>query len=67
MENNRLIRFENNKNYKNKLTKLLVKGNDFAKLRKQLSMLGIHFASIYPDIDGFCKNLEWRFAKKIDE
>lgn len=67
MENNRLIRFENNRNYKNKLTKLLIKGDDFAKLRKQLSMLGIHYASIYPDIDGFCRNLAWRFSKNIDE
>ncbi len=67
MDDNRLIRFENNKNYKNKLTKLKIKGENFAKLRKQLSMLGIHYASIYPDIDGFCRNLEWRFAKKDDE
>ena len=67
MEDNRLIRFENNRNYKSKLTKLLIKGDDFAKLRKQLSMLGIHYASIYPDIDGFCRNLAWRFSKYIDE
>jgi hypothetical protein len=67
LEDDRLIRFENNKNYKNKLTKLLIKGDNFARLRKQLSMLGIHYASIYPDIDGFCRNLEWRFAKKDDE
>jgi hypothetical protein len=67
MKDNRLIRFENNRNYKSKLTKLLIKGTDFAKLRKQLSMLGIHYASIYPDINGFCQNLEWRFAKKDDE
>ena len=67
MKDNRLIRFESNKNFKNKLTKLLIKGDNFAKLRKQLSMLGIHYASIYPDINGFCQNLEWRFAKKDDE
>jgi len=67
MRDNRLIRFENNRNFKNKLTKLLIKGENFSKLRKQLSMLGIHYASIYPDIDGFCQNLEWRFAKKDDE
>ena len=67
LEDNRLIRFENNKNYKSKLTKCLIKGDDFAKLRKQLSILGIHYASIYPDIDGFCRNLAWRFSKNIDE
>lgn len=67
MKTGKLIRFENNKNFKSKLTKLLIRGENFAKLRKQLSMLGIHYASIYPDIDGFCRNLEWRFAKKEDE
>lgn len=67
LEDNRMIRFENNKNYKRKLTKILIRGEDFAKIRKQLSMLGINYASIFPDIDGFCRNLEWRFAKNIDE
>jgi hypothetical protein len=46
LNDNKLIRFENNKNFKNKLTKLLIKGDNFAKLRKQLSILGIHYASI---------------------
>ena len=67
LKNNKMIRFETNKNYKSKLTKLLIKGKDFAKIRKQLSMLGINYATIFPDIDGFCRNLEWRFAKHSDE
>ncbi|GHU89073.1 hypothetical protein FACS1894155_05250 [Bacteroidia bacterium] len=67
LKDNKMIRFENNKNYKSKLTKLLIKGKDFAKIRKQLSMLGINYATIFPDIDGFCRNLEWRFAKHSDE
>ena len=60
----KMIRFENNKQFKNKLTPIYIKGANFAKLRKQLSMLGVHSGSVFPDIDGFCKNLEWRFAKK---
>jgi len=64
---NKMIRLENNKNYKSKLTKFLIRGNDFAKIRKQLSMLGIGYSTIFPDMDGLCKNLEWRFAKHTDE
>lgn len=67
LEDDRMIRFENNKSFKDKLTKISIKGSDFPKIRKQLSMLGIHYASVFPDIDGFCRNLEWRFAKNADE
>ncbi|MCL2097710.1 MAG: FRG domain-containing protein [Bacteroidales bacterium] len=67
LKENQMVRFETNKNYKSKLIKLLIKGKDFAKIRKQLSMLGINYATIFPDIDGFCRNLEWRFAKHSDE
>ncbi|MBO9675126.1 FRG domain-containing protein [uncultured Pedobacter sp.] len=67
LKNDKMVKFEVNKTYKNKLTKLLVKPSDFAKLRKELSLLGVHHASVFPDIDGFCKNLEWRFAKQKDE
>lgn len=67
LQDNSMIRFENNRNYKPKLKKILIKGKDFAKIRKQLSMLGINYATIFPDIDGFCRNLEWRFAKSSDE
>ncbi len=63
----KMIRFEKNKQYMNKLTKFKIRGEHFANLRKQLNMLGINYASIYPDIDGFCRNLEWRFAKFDDE
>jgi hypothetical protein len=67
MQNNSMIRFEKNKTYRPKLTKILIRGKDFPKIRKQLSMLGINYGSIFPDIDGFCRNLEWRFAKNSDE
>jgi len=67
LEVDRMIKFEKNKSYKHKLTKVSIKGAYFPKIRKQLSMLGIHYASVFPDIDGFCRNLEWRFAKNSDE
>jgi hypothetical protein len=67
LEDDRMIKFENHKSFKNKLTKISIRGEHFPKLRKQLSMLGVHYASVFPDIDGFCRNLEWRFARNPDE
>ena len=67
LDDNRIIKFERNKIFQNKLTKVSLRGADFPKIRKQLSMLGIHYASVFPDLDGFCRNLEWRFAKNPDE
>jgi hypothetical protein len=67
LERDTMIRFETHKTFKHKLTKLNIRGTDFPKIRKQLNMLGINYASVFPDIDGFCRNLEWRFAKNADE
>ncbi|WP_448103512.1 FRG domain-containing protein [Pedobacter panaciterrae] len=67
LKDDKFVRFENHKVFKEKLIPLHIKGEDFASIRKQLSMLGINYASVFPDIDGFCKNLEWRYAKQSDE
>jgi hypothetical protein len=67
LEDDRMIRFENNAKFRHKLSNLFIKGDDFPKIRKQLSMLGVHYGSVFPDMDGFCKNLEWRFSKQMDE
>lgn len=61
------FKFETLKTFKNKLTKLIITGQNFSQIRKELSMMGVNSFSIYPDLDGFCKHLTWRFAKKSDE
>ncbi|MBB2144634.1 FRG domain-containing protein [Pedobacter sp. LMG 31464] len=67
LDSDGFVRFENNKVFKKKLIPIHIKGEDFASIRKQLSILGINNASVFPDIDGFCKNLEWRYSKLEDE
>ncbi len=64
---NKIFRLETIRAFKSKLTKLSIRGENFKNLRKQLSLLGINYATMFPDLDGFCKNIEWRFAKKDDE
>ena len=66
-ENDNMIKFETNKEFKNKLTKAIIPHEHFASIRKQLHVLGVNNSTIFPDIDGFCRHLEWRFSKYSDE
>ncbi|MGA2408441.1 MAG: FRG domain-containing protein [Bacteroidales bacterium] len=63
----RIVRFETHEHFKNKLTKLTVPCKSFPLIRKQLDTLGINSSTVFPDMDGFCKHLQWRFAKLDDE
>jgi hypothetical protein len=62
-----IIKFELNKKYGYKLTKIIIQPSHFASIRKSLNLLGINNATVYPDLDGFCRHLEKRFSKQSDE
>jgi len=66
-EGGRVIKFETNKRYGKKLTKVIIPSERFKILRKNLNILGINNSTIYPDLDGLCKHLERRFSKMDDE
>ncbi|MFK8103281.1 MAG: FRG domain-containing protein [Saprospiraceae bacterium] len=65
--NKKIYKFETVAKFKHKLTKLIIKPEHFSIIRKELNILGVNNFSIYPDLDGFCKHLSWRFSKKYDE
>ncbi|MEP2772368.1 MAG: FRG domain-containing protein [Fulvivirga sp.] len=65
--NGKMIRFETNREFKNKLHKLIIPHSEFSAIRKQLHILGVNNSTIFPDIDGFCRHLEWRYSKFNDE
>lgn len=67
MDDGSIVKFETHQTFKNKLTKSIIPYSVFPKIRKQLSILGVHGATVFPDIDGFSRHLEWRFAKHSDE
>jgi hypothetical protein len=58
---------EEQPDFKEKLIKVPIPYKFFPKIRKQLSILGIHSAAVYPDMDGLCRHLQWRFSKQSDE
>jgi len=50
-------------NYKSKLQKITISFEYFEKLQEELNSIGINNSTMFPDLDGFCKHLEWRFSK----
>lgn len=66
-EQGKVYKFETTENFRNRLTKLTIPHGQFASLRKQLHILGVNNSTIYPDIDGLAKHLQWRYSKYDDE
>jgi hypothetical protein len=66
-EDGKMVNFETNRVFSRKLTKVTIPHSQFAAIRKQLHIMGINNASVFPDIDGYCKHLEWRYSKMEDE
>ena len=58
---------QEDKTYRRNLTKLIIPAASFPKLRKDLEKLGIHQASIYPDVDGLAKHLTLAESLASDE
>ncbi|WP_321436185.1 FRG domain-containing protein [uncultured Bacteroides sp.] len=65
--NGKMIKFEINGSFSEKLTKIIIPCTAFKDLRRSLNLLGVNNSTVYPDLDGFCKHLERRFSKLEDE
>jgi hypothetical protein len=63
----RFIPFEKNAAQKAKLQKVLIAPSRFDELRYQLDRCGIHDASLFPDLDGLAKRVEWSHTLYADE
>lgn len=57
----KFIPFEENKDYSNRLFKIKVQASCFAECKKRLHNFGINSATMFPDIDGLAKHVEWLF------
>jgi hypothetical protein len=66
-EGGKIIKFESHNVFSHKLTKVEIQGKKFAEIRKSLTILGINHFTVVPDLDGFCKHLQWRLSKLEDE
>lgn len=61
------LALDKNNSYKNKLMKLVIPPEDFARIRAELNMFNANAASLFPDLDGLCLHLAWRYTKFRDE
>jgi hypothetical protein len=63
----RVVQFEKHKRFSTKLIKLNILPGNFSEMRQRLHILGVNNATVFPDIDGLCKHLEWRHSYLGDE
>ncbi len=61
VEGERFIALENNKSYKRKLKRIDIQSRDLDFIEKELDMLGANAAQYFPDLDGLCDHLRWRY------
>lgn len=57
----KFIPFERNREYSERLFKIKVSSVCFSECKRRLHNFGINSASMYPDIDGLAKHVEWLF------
>lgn len=60
----RFIPFEENPEYTERLFKIKISNACFKECKERLHNFGINSASMYPDIDGLAKHVEWLFLEK---
>jgi len=63
----RFIPFEKNKLYKSKLLKIVIPPESFSPLRRELDRCGFNAGSLFPDVDGLCRHLQWQKSLLDDE
>lgn len=67
VDRKKFIPLEKNKTYKPRLKKIVVPSENFSDIRYQLDRMGINAKSIYPDLDGLCKHIQWLNSFLDDE
>ena len=62
-----VVRFDAHRGFKDRLIKIKIPHAYFPDLRNKLNIAGINASTVFPDIDGLCKHLEWRYSHYEDE
>lgn len=66
-EKSKFIRLETNRVCKSSLNKIFISADEFANMRYILDTLNINAATLFPGLDGICKNIEWKNSYYSDE
>ncbi len=60
----KFLAFEHNKDYNDRLFKIRIETKCFPECKRRLHNFGINSSSMYPDIDGLAKHVEWIFLER---
>lgn len=60
----KFVPFEHNPDYRDRLFKIKIQSKCFGECKRRLHNFGINSASMYPDIDGLAKHVEWIFLEQ---
>jgi hypothetical protein len=67
MEDDRVIPLNSQRKYKSKLHKILIQPRYFPRIRYELNRCGVNAGSLFPDLDGLAKKIEWKYGFAEDE
>lgn len=57
------VALESNARFSERLVKFTIPPPGFSDIRKHLHGCGVNNFSLFPDLDGLCRHLEWRYTK----
>jgi FRG domain len=63
----KFVSIEKNRYFKDKLHKILIPKDIFSDLRFKLDRYGVNAASIFSNLEGLCKDVEWQHSLFEDE
>jgi hypothetical protein len=58
---------DNNKSFKSRLVKFAIPAANFSHILQHLDGCGVNRFTLFPDLDGLCDHLAWRFTKPSGE
>ena len=67
IENGKVIPLNRQRRYSSKLEKILILPKHFPNIRFDLDRCGIHAASLFQDLDGVSRRIQWRHTAEKDE
>jgi hypothetical protein len=62
MKGETLIALDKNKYFSTRLVKLMIPAKRFVHIRGELDRCGVNRFSLFPDLDGLCTHLKWRYT-----
>jgi hypothetical protein len=64
IKNEGFVPFEKNRYFSGRRVKFVIKPQTFASLREQLHSCGVNRFSLFPDLEGLCSHLRWRYFER---